>query len=190
MTSDPAPVAEPAQESVVLASFDDRRRAEHMLASLGRGFRKKAREDGTTAVVVTANADGSLKLAQSRVLTASGFASALIGVSLAWTVGLMGLLSILRGAKGEAHAAHVRQGHVASAEQRAHEILAEVGPRAAVALVRCTDPDTRQMVVAATADRARRSWDGSLTDFLAALDPGSAHDWVRAALGEPVGTNR
>ncbi|MFJ8743134.1 hypothetical protein ACIRL2_27610 [Embleya sp. NPDC127516] len=50
--------------------------------------------------------------------------------------------------------------------------------------------DTRQTVAAAAADRARRSWDGTLTDFLAALDPGSAHDWVRAALGEPTGTNR
>ncbi|MCM2425469.1 hypothetical protein [Streptomyces sp. RKAG337] len=192
MTSvpDPDPVAEPAQESVVIASFDDRRSAERMLASLGREFRRKARKGGTTAVVVTSNADGSLKLAQSRVLTASGLASAVIGVSLAWTVGLMGLRSMLQGAKGEVHAAHVRQGHIASAEQRAQEILAEVGPRAAVALVRCTDPDTRQMVVAAAADRARRSWDGSLTDFLAALDPGSAHDWVRAALGESSGADR
>ncbi|MFI6983002.1 hypothetical protein ACIBSV_30955 [Embleya sp. NPDC050154] len=50
--------------------------------------------------------------------------------------------------------------------------------------------DTRQTVAAAAADRARRRWDGTLTDFLAALDPGSAHDWVRAALGEPTGTNR
>lgn len=190
MTSDSGPVAEPAQESVVLASFDDRRRAERMLASLGREFREKARKDGTTAVVVTSNADGSLKLTQSRVLTASGFASALIGVSLAWTVGLMGLLSVLKGAKSEAHAAHVRQRHVASADQRAHEILAEVGPDAAVALMRCTDPDTRQMVVGAATDRARQSWDGSLTEFLGALDPGSTHDWVRAALGEPSGAER
>jgi hypothetical protein len=33
-----------AQESVVLASFANRHAAEHMLASLGREFRKKARK--------------------------------------------------------------------------------------------------------------------------------------------------
>jgi hypothetical protein len=46
------------------------------------------------------------------------------------------------------------------------------------------------MVAAAAADSAEDSWDRSLTDFLAALDPGSAHDWVRAAIGEPSSTNR
>jgi hypothetical protein len=46
------------------------------------------------------------------------------------------------------------------------------------------------MVAAAAADSADGSWDGSLTEFLAALDPGSAHDWVRAAIGEPSSTNR
>ncbi|WP_405717793.1 hypothetical protein OG607_01700 [Streptomyces sp. NBC_01537] len=183
-------VSESGQESVVIASFDGYRRAEHMVASLGRGFRRKARKDGTTAVVITGTTDGSLKLTQSRVLTANGFVYALISVSLAWTVGLMGLLSIWKGAKGEAHVVEVRQRHVGSDAHRAHEILAEAGPHAAIALVRCKDPDTRQTVVAAVADRARRSWDGSLTEFLAALDPGTAHDWVRAALGEPSSTNR
>jgi uncharacterized membrane protein len=61
------------QGGVVNASFDSDRHAEQMFASLGRGFRKKARQDGTTAVVVRGNADGSLKLTQSRVLTASGW---------------------------------------------------------------------------------------------------------------------
>jgi hypothetical protein len=46
------------------------------------------------------------------------------------------------------------------------------------------------MVAAAAADSAEDSWDGSLTEFLAALDPGSDHDWVRAAVGEPSSTNR
>ena len=27
------------------------------------------------------------------------------------------------------------------------------------------------------ADNAKASWDGTLTEFLAALDPGPAHDW-------------
>ncbi|MEU9784608.1 hypothetical protein AB0H92_27180 [Streptomyces phaeochromogenes] len=102
----------------------------------------------------------------------------------------MGLISMWKGAKDDAHAIEVRQRHVGSDTHRVHGILAEAGPHAAVALIRYKDPDMRQMVVAAAADRARRSWDGSLTVFLAALDPGSAHDWVRAALGEPSSTTR
>jgi hypothetical protein len=96
----------------------------------------------------------------------------------------------LKGAKEEARAAHVREGHVGSGEHRAHEILADVGPHAAIALVRCRDQETRQMVVAAAADSARYSWEGSLAEFLAALDPGPGHDWVRAAVGEPSSTKR
>ncbi|MEV7401396.1 hypothetical protein AB0N93_13500 [Streptomyces sp. NPDC091267] len=190
MPSHLEPVAESGQESVVIASFDGHRDAERMLASLGRVFRRKARKGGTTAVVIRGNPDGSLKLTQSRVMTASDVTYALMSVSLAWTVGLMGLLSMFKGAKGEAHAAHVRQGHMRADAHQAHEILAEAGPHAAITLVRCEDQDTRQMVVTAAADRARRSWEGSLTDLLDALDPGSTHDWVRAALGEPTSTNR
>jgi uncharacterized membrane protein len=190
MTSETHSAAKSGQESVVIASFDSYRHAEHMLASLGRGFRKKARKGGAAAVVVKGNPDGSLKLTQSRVLTASDFASTLIRVSLSWTVGFMGLFATLKGAKSQAHAAHVRKGHVGSDAHQAHKILAEAGPHAAIALVRCKDQETRQMVAAAAADSARGSWDGSLTEFLAALDPGSTHDWVRAALGEPSSTNR
>ena len=190
MTSETNSAAKSGQESVVIASFDSYRHAEHMLASLGRKFRKKARKGGTIAVVVRGNPDGSLKVTESRVLSASDFVSTLIRVSLSWTVGFMGLFSILRGAKGGIHAAHVREGHVGSDEHQAHKILAEAGPHAAIALVRCKDQETRQMVAAAAADSARDSWDGSLTEFLAALDPGSAHDWVRAAVGGPSKTNR
>jgi hypothetical protein len=56
------------EEAVVLASFENRHVAEHMLLSLGRGFRKKARKGGATAFVVSGNKDGSLKLTESRVL--------------------------------------------------------------------------------------------------------------------------
>jgi hypothetical protein len=190
MTSETSSAAKSGQESVVLASFDSYRHAEHMLASLGHGFRGKARKGGATAVVVRGNPDGSLKVTESRVLSASDFTSALIRVSLSWTVGFMGLFSTLKGAKSEAHAAHVRGGHVGSDEHRAHEILAGAGPHAAIVLVRCKDQETRQMVAAAAADSATDSWDGPLTEFLAALDPGSAHDWVRAAVGEPSSTKR
>jgi len=98
-------------ESVVIARFDSYRHAEHMLASLGRGFRAKARKGGATAVVVRGNLDGSLKVTESRVLSAG-------------------------------------------------------------------------------AGRSSGSWDGSLAEFLAALYPGSAHDWVRAAVGERPGPDR
>jgi hypothetical protein len=124
------------------------------------------------------------------VLSASDLTSSLIRLSLSWTIGFMGLFATLKGAKGEVRAAHVREGHAGSQEHRAHEILGGAGPHAALALVRCEDRETRQMVAAAAAGSARDSWDGSLTEFLAALDPGSSHDWVRAAVGEPSSTNR
>jgi hypothetical protein len=84
----------------------------------------------------------------------------------------------------------VHKGHVGSDERRAHEILAEAGSHGALALVRCKDQETRQMVAAAAAGSASGSWDGSLAEFLAALDPGSAHDWVRAAVGERPSPDR
>ena len=61
-----------------------------------------------------------------------------------------------------------------------------LGPGAAILLVRCKDRETRKMVAARVADHASYSWDGSMPDFLAGLDPGSKHDWVRAALDEPT----
>jgi len=57
-----APEVDPAQGSVVLASFQSRHAAEHMLSSLGRAFRKEARKGQVTAFVVSANKDGSLNL--------------------------------------------------------------------------------------------------------------------------------
>jgi hypothetical protein len=63
-----------------------------------------------------------------------------------------------------------------------------VGPGAAIVLISCDDQVTRQAVVAAANDRAIRSWDGSRAQFLAALEPGSQDDWVRAALDEPSST--
>jgi len=89
------------------------------------------------------------------------------------------------GDQSRAHAAHLRESHVGSDEQRAHEIIAEAGPSAAIALVRCKDPEMGQTVAARAADRGRDSWHGSLPKFLAGLDPGSKYDWVRAALDEP-----
>jgi uncharacterized membrane protein len=185
MTSGRDPVAEPSEDGVVIASFGSARHAERMLASLGSEFRRNARRHRATVVVVTGNADGSLKLRQSHVVTASGLASALIRVFLAWTVGFMGLISTLKGAKGVIHAAAVREGHVGSDAHRAQQVLAEAGPGAALTLVRCAGRKTQELVADAAAARATRAWDGATTELLAALDPGSRHDWVRTAIGQP-----
>ena len=176
-----------AEESVILAAFENRHAAERMLRSLGREFRQKAHSGDAAALVISANADGSLKLTQSRVVTASGVGAAVVGVSAAMMAGLVGTLSALKGAKSVSHAAHSRASHVGSDAQRAQAVLAQVGPGAVIALLRCSDPAIRQAAVERAADRASSSWDGSLTEFLAALEPGDKHDWVRAALDEPSG---
>ncbi|MGO9487936.1 MAG: hypothetical protein ACLQBB_02770 [Solirubrobacteraceae bacterium] len=174
-----------AKESVVLASFENRHTAERMLLSLGREFRKKARKGGATAFVVSENKDGSLKLTESRVLEAGDLTAALMHISVSLMVGLRGALSAAREMKAGAHAVRERESHVGADERHGHEILAEAGPNAAIALVRCKDPEMGQSVAAQAADHGRYSWHGSLPKFLAGLDPGSKHDWVRAALDEP-----
>jgi hypothetical protein len=160
MTSETSSVAKSGGESVVIARFDSYRHAEHMLASLGHGFRAKARKGGATAVVVRGNPDGSLKVTESRVLSASDLISTLIRLSLSWMIGFTGLFSMLKGAKGEARAVHVHKGHVGSDERRAHEILAEAGSHGALVLVRCKDQETRQMVAAAGGAPRRHRADG------------------------------
>jgi hypothetical protein len=178
------------QESVVLASFENRHAAEHTLLSLGRGFRKKARKGGAAAFVVSANKDGSLKLTESRVLEAGDLTATLLRVSVSWMVGFWGTLSTLKGVKAGAHAAHKRESHVGSDEKRGHEIIAEAGPNAAIALVRIKDAEMGEAIAARAADRGAYSWHGSLAQFLSSLDPGSKHDWVRSALDEPSGGTR
>jgi hypothetical protein len=174
-----------AQESVVVASFANRHAAEHVLLSLGRGFRKKARKGGVTAFVVSGNKDGSLKLTESRALEAGDLAATLLHLSVSWMVGFWGTLSTLKGAKAGAHAAHKRESHIGSDDQRAHEIIAEAGPNGAIVLVRCKETEMGQAVAARAADHGRHSWHGPLAQFLAGLDPGSKDDWIRAALDEP-----
>ena len=179
-----------AHDSVIPASFANRHAAEHMLTSLGRAFRKKARKGHATALVISGNEDGSLKLTQSRVLTASGFVYTVLRISLSVAIGFMGFFSTLKGAKGGVHEVRTRGSHVGSDEQAVHAILAKAGPDAALALVCCDDQEMRQAVVARAADRASESWDGARSQFLAGLDPSSQYDWLRAAVGEPSSTNR
>ena len=114
MTSGTGSAASSGQESVVIARFDSYRRAEHMLASLGRGFGRKARRGSAIAVVVRGNPHRSLKVTESRVLEAGDLVSVLMRVSLAWMVGFMGLFSMARGARSRVRAAEVGSGHVGS----------------------------------------------------------------------------
>jgi hypothetical protein len=174
-----------ARDWVILASFESRRAAERMLVSLRRGFREEHRKGHASALVISGNKDGSLTLTQSRVLTASGFVYTVIRISLSVLMGFMGLFSALRGAKGGVHEVHERESHVGSDELSVHAMLARVGPDAALVVGCCDDQELRQAVVARAAERARESWDGSRAEFLAGLDPGSQHDWLRSAVGEP-----
>lgn len=128
MTSEAGAAAKSGREPVVIARFYSYRRAEHMVASVGRGFGRKAPKGGAIAVVVRGNPDGSLKVTESRVLEAGDLVSVLMRVSLAWMAGFMGLCSMAKGARGGVRAAEVRGGHVGSDEHRAHEILAGAGP--------------------------------------------------------------
>jgi hypothetical protein len=176
-----------AQDWVILASFANRRAAEHMLASLRRPLRTEARKGHATALVISANKDGSLEITQSRVLTAGGFLYTLLRIALSVAIGFMGLFSMLKGAKGGVSEVHARESHLESDEQAVHSILARVGPNAALAMVCCEHEEMRQAVVARATDRASESWDGSRAQFLAGLDPGSQHDWLRAAVGEHGG---
>lgn len=171
-----------SESSIILASFESRHAAEHALASLRRGFRKEARKGHAKALVISGNKDGSLKLTQSRVLSASGLVYTLIRIPLAVMIGFTGLFSTLQGAKSVSHEVRQRESGVGADEHAAHALLDHVGPNAALVLVSCNDQKMRQAVVARLTDRATESWDGSRAQFLAGLDPGSQHDWVRAAL--------
>jgi len=181
--------ADPAtQASVIIASFENRHAAEHFLAGLGRDFRKQARKGRVAAFVTSGNEDGSLKLTQSRVVTKAGIEAAIIGVFTSMMVGFMGIRGTVKGVRTGGHAMRVHSAHVGSDDQAVHAILAEAGPDAAIAMVCCDDPDTRQTVASGASRHAIRTWDGARSDFLAALDQGSTHDWVRAALGVSSGT--
>jgi hypothetical protein len=175
-------VAPESGSSVILASFENRHAAEHGLASLRRGFRKEARKGHAKALVISGNKDASLKVTQSRVLSASGLVYTLIRIPLSVAIGFTGIFSTLKGAKGAVHEVHDHKSGVGADETAAHALLAQVGPNAALVLVTCDDQKMRQKVAAEFADRASKSWDGPRAQFLADLDPGSQHDWVRAAL--------
>jgi predicted TIM-barrel enzyme len=91
MTSEDDPATRSGEEWVIIASFENRHATEHMLASLGHEFRHHARKGHADAFVVSGNSDGSLKLTQSRVLEASGFAATTARLSIFMMAGLIGV---------------------------------------------------------------------------------------------------
>ena len=122
-------------------------------------------------------------------MEASGLFSTVIHVTGAVLVGFIGMFSTLKEAFRVRRATHVHASHVGSGDIKSHQILAQVGSDAALALVHCKDEGMRHQVTEKAADSAVSTWDGSLHEFLADLDPGSKHDWVRAALGVPTGAD-
>jgi hypothetical protein len=144
-----------------------------------------SRKGEADALVVTANQDGSLKVKQSRALRAGNFTNVVVHLSLSLLIGFLGLVSALKGVKESGHALHVHQGHVGQNEHEVHAILASAGTGSALVLVRCDDTEMLNSVSSATTKGAIYSWQGSVSDFLAALDPGSENDWVRTAVGNP-----
>jgi hypothetical protein len=184
--SSPHPKLGSASETVVVAIFANRHAAEHMVASHGRDFRRKAREGGAAAFLITGNADGSFSLVPSRVLTASGVVAAGAGVAVASLAGLMGLSSALKGGKTVVKAARQRGTHADPDAQRLRDMLAQAGPRACLLVVRCADPGDAAAVVTLAAERARETWHGSRDEFITGINQGAGkYDWLLAALGRP-----
>jgi hypothetical protein len=137
-------------------------------------------------MIVTLNRDGSFKLVESRVISASGLAAAGIGVSAAVLAGFMGARSMFQGAKSEVGAARARSGHVDVEAEKVRALLGESGSSGAVLIVRTADQPTAEIVEARAAERATDHWRGPSADLLATLDRlGRDYDWLRPAVGEP-----
>jgi hypothetical protein len=177
--------AAPTEGFVVLASYENPHLAEQSVASLGRRFRALSRRGEADALVVTANRDGSLKVRESRALRAGNFTNVLVRLTLSLTAGFMGILASLKGVKQSGHAVRLHERHIGADEHEAHALLAEAGSRSALVLVRCNDEGMLNLVASEITKGAIASWQGSLSEFLAALEPGDEHDWVWAAMGKP-----
>jgi len=179
----------PGSATIVLASFDSRRLAERTVASLGHGFRHQARKGGAAAVVVTRDPDGSFRLVQSRVVTATG----VVATASTWTamimVGLIGIGPAIRGAKAAHHRAHQRQSGVGHDADRLAAVFDQLGPHGACVLFHCTDEEMAQAVAKRADERGNHSSHYQQIDFLAMLDRlGTEYDWIRPAVAEPAPT--
>jgi hypothetical protein len=177
----------PGSASIVVANFASRREAERTVASLGHSFRHKTRGGGASAFVVTRNPDGSFKLVQSRVLTATGVVAMAMFFTAEITVGLLGIGAARKGVKASRERAHERQSGVGRDAHRLAEVFDHLGPHAACVLFHCTDEHTAQAVATRADERGDRSSHYTRTEFLELLDRlGSEYDWIRPAVAEPA----
>jgi len=173
--------------TVVVARFDSSRSGERLVASLGRSFRREARSGKAATFVVTRGRDGSFKLVQSRVVTASGVVGATITFTAAILAGLIGAGSALRGAKAVGHGVRERQTGVGRDDEQLAAVFDRLDPHAAYVLFVCTNEATAEAVVARAAERGSHTSQHSRADVLALLDRlGSDYDWVRPAVTEPT----
>jgi hypothetical protein len=185
--SEPKVVTDPGAVSVVVASFASRHLAEHMVASLGHGFRHKARHGVANASVVTRGPDGSFTLAQSRVISASGVVARAMTFTAEIMVGLMGIGVTIRGRKAARHRAQQRQTGVGRESHQLAELFDQLGPHGACLIFLCTDEQTTQAVAKRADERGDRSSQHSRIEFLTLLDRlGGDYDWIRPAVERPV----
>ncbi len=173
--------------SVVVASFKSRRLAERMVASLGHSFRHQALKGSAAAFVVTRDPDGSFRLVQSRVVTATGVVANVSKFAAIVMAGLIGIGPAIKGVKAAGHRAHQRQSGVGQDADRLAKVFDQLGPHGACVLIHCNDEETAQAVVARADERGDHSSHYARPEFLALLDRlGNNYDWIRPAVDNPA----
>jgi hypothetical protein len=173
--------------SVVLATFENGRAAERMVASLGRDFRHEARNGKRDSI----HRHPSRRwFVQPRPIARGHRQRSRVGrdtFTASLMAGIMGSMSAVRGAEAATHSAHERRSQVHQTDQALTELLDQVGRHAAALLIVCQDEAIGQAVAASASDRARRSLHLSRADLLAVIDrSGDNYDWVRPAIAEPA----
>jgi voltage-gated potassium channel len=172
-------------DSVVVASFKRRHVAERMVASLGHSFRHQARKERAAAHVITRNPDGSFRLVQSRVLTATGVVANLSKFAAIVAAGFMGIGRAIKNVTVAGHRAHQRQSGVGEDADRLAKMFDKLGPQGACVLLVFTDEVAAQAAAARADERGDESSHYARTEFLALLDRlGTAYDWIRPAVAE------
>lgn len=177
--------------SVVVASFKSRRLAESMVASLGHSFRHRALKGSASAWVVTRGSDGSFRLVQSRIVTATGIVANVSKFVAIVMAGLIGIGPAIKGVKAAGHRAHQRQSGVGQDADRLAQVFDQLGPHGACVLLYCTDDEMAQTVATRADERGDHSSHYARTEFLALLARlGTAYDWIRPAVAEPAPRGR